>query len=854
MCSAWTAFAQPNTLIANPSSLTFCGQPGEAISAIPVSIASDAAPVTYVVAGVLSDGNWLTVHPSFASATTTPTPQLVAGVTGGLVPFVSGNYSGEIVLTGVDGTRLGAIPATLQVSAAGCGGTTHNGLLYADAGPVNLQLPPNVTSGAEFNIYNLSPADVTIIPNTSTSSSQQWLTNLVTNYTVVPGLVSPTPLGVTVNTAGLGSGSYSGNLQINSSNDTNLAIPITLNVSASAATAQFSATPSPLVLGVPRGSASTSANLKLTNLNAVATSISAAAGGAWLTVTPSSAVVSASASTTLTVSIAPAALAPGMNTGAINVQTSSGGTFSIPVQVTYGIEPEIGATPNPVNLNQAYSAAITVSSNGTAAFSASAYSAVNQPWLSVTPFNNPVAPSAPAKLAVTVQPSLLPVGPAAGFITLTPSDGSTPLTIPINVNSGTDSALVVAPAQLSFTSQPGAVVAMAPQSLALTATSAATYTVQAIAQSASNWLTVSTGTIAAGPGLPASVTVQVSPAALAIGSYSGEIVFTNRNSGAEQIVPVTLTVAGASVVPAPSSLAFTYQLGSSATPPPQTVQLTTSATTAAFTAAVAGSNGGPNFLTVTPSSGSAPGTVAIGLDPSTVSRLAAGQYTGAVTIATAAGAQAINVSLTVTQPQPAVLSIVNAASLQPGPVAPGEVVTIFGSGFPASQTGVHVSFDGFNAPVTYVGAGQINAIVPYEIAGRTITDLTVSAGGSASSPISLRVVGTSPAIFAATLPGSAAAGSVITFFATGEGLYPGAVSGAITSSQPPFPTPTAPVSVTVGGQPAQILYAGEAPGSISGLLQVNAVISPSTPSGPQTVVLQIGNNTNNTQSVMIAVQ
>jgi len=64
----------------------------------------------------------------------------------------------------------------------------------------------------------------------------------------------------------------------------------------------------------------------------------------------------------------------------------------------------------------------------------------------------------------------------------------------------------------------------------------------------------------------------------------------------------------------------------------------------------------------------------------------------------------------------------------------------------------------------------------------------------------------------------------------------------------------APVSVTIGGQPATVLYAGAAPFLISGVVQVNAIVPQGIGSGPQPVVLTIGANSNAGQQVTVAVQ
>ena len=122
---------------------------------------------------------------------------------------------------------------------------------------------------------------------------------------------------------------------------------------------------------------------------------------------------------------------------------------------------------------------------------------------------------------------------------------------------------------------------------------------------------------------------------------------------------------------------------------------------------------------------------------------------------------------------------------------------------------------------------------------------------------------TAPAIFngilnadnsynSATNP--AAKGSVIQIFATGEGSYPGAATGSVVPSQPPFPVLTNPVRVTIGGFPAELQYFSEAPGLLSGVLQVNAVIPEATDSGPQKIVLTVGANSNTTQTITVAVQ
>ena len=210
------------------------------------------------------------------------------------------------------------------------------------------------------------------------------------------------------------------------------------------------------------------------------------------------------------------------------------------------------------------------------------------------------------------------------------------------------------------------------------------------------------------------------------------------------------------------------------------------------------------------------------------------------------------------------LSAVSAASLLPGPVAPGELIVIFGAGLgPESGVagaldssgvlanllaGAEVRFDGVPAPVFYAQFGQLNVQVPYTVAGNALTHVQALYQGISSGALDLVVVAAAPAMFPVVVnqdgsPNSAidptALGSILTFYATGEGLADGPnVSGQ--AAVVPYPSPILPVTLTVAGFPAQILYAGSAPGAV-GLLQVNARVPAGfIPTGPVTAELAVG--------------
>lgn len=221
-------------------------------------------------------------------------------------------------------------------------------------------------------------------------------------------------------------------------------------------------------------------------------------------------------------------------------------------------------------------------------------------------------------------------------------------------------------------------------------------------------------------------------------------------------------------------------------------------------------------------------------------------------------------------------AIVNAASYVSPPltVAPGEIVTIFGQNMGSSElvtlrlktpdsvdttlAGTRVLFDGVPAPLIYVRGDQISGVVPYAVSGKTVTRLQVEYGGVKSDAVALRVVLAVPGIFSANSSGlgpvaainqdgrlnspanPAAKGSVITFFATGEGqTSPAGVDGKVASV--PLPMPVLPLLVGIANIGAEVLYAGAAPGVVAGLLQVNVRVPTDAPSGPGVgLVIKVG--------------
>lgn len=227
-----------------------------------------------------------------------------------------------------------------------------------------------------------------------------------------------------------------------------------------------------------------------------------------------------------------------------------------------------------------------------------------------------------------------------------------------------------------------------------------------------------------------------------------------------------------------------------------------------------------------------------------------------------------------------VVGVANSAALEvSGKIAPYELVSFYGIGIgpinafgsqlvngrlTASLGGVWVLFDGVAAPLLYAGPNQINAVVPASVYGRSSTAVQITTPTGTITGPSLSVVASEPEVFVNPPPpwdrlavnaralnqdGSAnsdsnpaARGSVVTIWATGAGISNGAVpDGSIVSSVSgtALHTPVLPVSIVSDSNRLEVLYAGDAPGMVAGVLQVNFRLPAQTLLGAHYVACQL---------------
>jgi uncharacterized protein (TIGR03437 family) len=176
--------------------------------------------------------------------------------------------------------------------------------------------------------------------------------------------------------------------------------------------------------------------------------------------------------------------------------------------------------------------------------------------------------------------------------------------------------------------------------------------------------------------------------------------------------------------------------------------------------------------------------------------------------------------------------VANAAGVSvTGRVAPGEVVSIYGS-----NLGDEVSVDELPAPVLFRSASQINAVIPFGVVNRERVTVTVRRNGADIAKAVLAIARANPEIF--KLPGGQAAalnedgtvnsaenpaarGSLVSVWGTGAPDWPaGTRDGSI---NPVDPLIHLGVGAVFDGQEyTPVTFAGAAPGLVAGVFQINA--------------------------------
>lgn len=471
-------------------------------------------------------------------------------------------------------------------------------------------------------------------------------------------------------------------------------------------------------------------------------------------------------------------------------------------------------------------------------------------WLTVTPD----AGKLPATLSARANPTSLSVGQYLATITVTVAGVETPVNVSVTLNVSVPlPTLTLGASTLSFAAPP---MPPAAQSIRLSTSGSPLSFTAAVA--GAPWVQISpaSGVLVPGAQLPFTVTVDTTSLSPQATPYTAKI---------------TIAAPGASTVSKTQTI--TVSLTVSAITPtlvtiwPASIPLNASATTITIR--------GANFY-------SASVAKIVGVTAPLATKLLGNDALEAV-IPAALLNTATTLNVIVSNPAPGgdstalalavgeastIQSVVNAASLLPGDVSPGELITLFGADIGPTTPGIladadndgyadvtlgtiTASVDGVAAPLVYVSQNQITLQVPYEATIGTGKILSLTKGATPAITTTVTVSPTAPGIFcldgsgagpAAVLnynattgqysvnaSGNAAKlGDTVVFYVTGEGDYATGVSPRTGLLFPTTIWPNPQVNplpiVTIGGTAATVSYAGPSVGSLLGLLQLNVVV------------------------------
>ncbi|MGO9228193.1 MAG: Ig-like domain repeat protein [Bryobacteraceae bacterium] len=853
--------------------------------------ASLSAPITQTVGPAATiTALFSSANPSAAGQSVMFTAVVIApvGMPAGTVTFFDGaaTLSTTSLVSGVASFTTSALSlGSHSITAAYSGNLTASASApliqtvgqASSTAPQLSVLPAVLTFLAVQNGANPAPATIAVA-NTgvgrlqwtaSTDSTSPWLS--------IAELAGSTPaaVSVTVNATGLAIGTYAGTILVTSGGQQRT-VALALIVKPPAP-ARLSAAPAAFVVNAMAPSSTPLArSIAATNVGSGALAWTATSNAAWLTVSPAS----GSAPSMPTIQLNPAGLSAAQYLGTVTF--SSPGVPDVTVAVVFNLSalPDLISTAPLLEFHGTSGAIMPVSlvppvlplattTGAEVSFSANAVLAAGQSWLALSGTDGLVVSTVddvtPSSIFAGVSIGALPAGVYVGYIAAQSAAARNTLLTPVVLNLGKPSA----PGTLSVS--PGGLLVPGPanptaggtlmRGVALVSNGAPfSWTAEAIADAGGTWLTVSPAT---GSG---NVAVTANLAGLQPGVYTGQVgIAASGTSNPDAIIPVTLVLTSGTTAVATGSILqpvqpagdFLVNLG---------VPVLLEASMLSSTGQpVAGDTVEVSFTTGEP--------------PVTLSGTSNGTYAGVWTptqpgpvslLFLSSSAPAAIVTGTVIDPgngQPAMSAIgaVSGASFVSGmPLAPGSIASIFGVNL-AAQTalapglpqltplgGATLTINGVAAPLFAATPGQLNLFVPWELEPQTTATMVLSTAGGVAALADVPVAPQSPGVFQIDAAGDAAAvhlngalvsvtapadtGELLEIFATG--LCPVAAppaDGTAAPSSPPLVCQTTP-QVTIGDVPAQVLFAGLAPG-FAGLYQLNVVVPEGLPSGPATLAI-----------------
>jgi len=588
-------------------------------------------------------GNWLSANPASGVLTT---PE-VTTINVNAITLPAGTYTGEVVYFEYPSNTMAlTVPVTLTVVSPGSAPYFDNfpgSLSFFTAGGT----PPAQT----LQVRNAGFGSLSWIASVSTSDDGKWL-NATPLSGTAPATVTVSIVPSSLPGGGLIPGTYCGELTFQTTGDVGT-VPVCAvvgpNVFEQINPLSFTMTtgggnPLPQEITV----ASTGTNFNFYNF-----SVSTSNGGSWLKIAPATGVLTTPEA--VTVSVSAATLPAGTYTGEIVFSEYPNNNLSVTVPVTLTVAPanniyfdylpgELSFFLKPGGIPAPQPVQIRNAGAGTLKWTGSTSTADGGKWLTLSAATG----TAPSTVNVGIIPANLPGGGlVAGTycgqaVFLTAGDSAT---IPVCATVGPNVFNQMNP--LSFNMPLGGANPL-PQviSLASSGTNFNLYLASASTSKGGNWLQLSStsGVFTT----PEAFTVSINASTLGVGTYTGEIIFSEYPNNTMAItIPVTLTITSCGPLfdslPGLMSYAFPPSTTNS---PPQAVQVRAAGSGELTWKLVVTTSDGGAWLSVSAKSGTAPSNVTVKVVNSALpgGGLVAGNFNGQLLFQSSGG----NVSVPVT--------------------------------------------------------------------------------------------------------------------------------------------------------------------------------------------------------------
>ncbi len=710
--------------------------------------------------------------------------------------------------------------------------------------------------------------------------------------------IMPVTLQIAVDPSKLPAGPVQANITITAPNarPTVQTISVTLTVTA-AGSPSLNVKPTSTVFSFVQGTQARSRTLSISNLGggSLNTTVAAATsfGGDWLKASAGTATVGAFGSASINITADPARLGPGTYSGTVTVSSANPAqAVTVPVTMT------ISAVQQTIRIPQTGLTFFAVQGGGPAApqffnilntgqgqmrWSTQTSTLSGGGWLSAFPdagLSDAASPLVPA-VRLDVDPQGLGPGTYAGTVQVSAPDAdNTPQTVSVFLNvlkPGSSIGPIVQPSAMVFSAVAGG-ESPGSQSVLVQSLSTApiTFRSASVTSDSQNWITTlpRDGTVTAAQ--PVRIVIQPDIRGLGNGIHRGSVTLSFSDGSTRSIAIVLVIVpSGGAASTAAGSLSNAQAACTPTTLAPVFTLLSEGfAVPAGFPGAIAvhviddcANPQTAGSVTVSFSNGDVPLSLLSIKDGTWTATWTPQHNTASVTVTAEAEVPEQNLKgktqikggfLTFDTPPTVDGAVVNGASYAAqSPVAPGSFITIRGSKLaqgPASAQdvplptilgGSSVLLAGALAPLIYASDGQVNAIVPYDVAPNTAQQVIVTRGTSLSAPQSVTVAPAAPGIFTLDSSGSGQGiivgvttsgaqaiadaahpvkqGDALVIYCTGLGkVDPPVPTGQVAPASPTSNTVNQ-VAVTVGGVPAQVFFSGLTSGFV-GLYQVNAYV------------------------------